>query len=234
MFRVLPYVIIILFGAISWRGIEMFDSISNLNIYDILKNIKSGDISAAEPKPAQKESAAADKSNDNAMSAQNMMNIDTSRESRKMECVTLLTAADFNYGEIDALYKLRKRRVEMKASQDWINVKAASISAVNADIDQKLRELEVIQKKLSLLIEEYKKQGDEKLIRLARIYENMKPSEAARIFNNMPLSSLISITLNMKEQRLAAVIAEMDTKKVSGLSNAMTNKEISDLIDIKR
>jgi flagellar motility protein MotE (MotC chaperone) len=137
---------------------------------------------------------------------------------------------DFSHSELDVLYKLRKRRQDITTSSNWLDVKKEAVFSVGRDIERKIEKLEQTQSKLTALIAEYKKIGDIKLLKLARMYENMKPKDAANIFDVMDLGVVADIASNMKEAKLAAIVAEMEPSKANGLSVVMRSSPVKDIV----
>lgn len=226
MFRLLPYVIVLLLTAMSLRSFQIVDAIAEGG--GLMSVVRKMGESAR-----KKMQVTADPMIKSAVSRGTLA--DSSKEDEKMRCVSMLTMSDFNYGELDVLYKLRNRRVEMMRSYRWTDVKRASILAIEKDVNKKIDTLAEMQRQLERKIAEYNQISSAKLLKLTKMYENMKPKDAARVFDEMDSEVLAGIVLNMKEARLAAIVSEMEPSKAKGLSIVMTSESLKDIAqDIRR
>ncbi len=122
--------------------------------------------------------------------------------------------------EMEMLQSLSQRRGEIDAKEKTINERILFLEATEKRVNSKIDELANVQKQIEALKTEiqqiaasYKKEEDEKVQSLVRIYETMKPKEAAVIFNQLDNTILIQVLSKMKEAKSAIIMANMDPVK---------------------
>ncbi|MFI4984326.1 MAG: MotE family protein [Rickettsiales bacterium] len=125
--------------------------------------------------------------------------------------------------ELEILQSLDKRRQELEDRDSDISLKESSLNVIDKNIKDKIAELEDLQKQLKGIMTQYEAKEDEKILRLVKVYENMKPQEASKIFEQLPMPILLEVANKMKEPKLAAILAKMDSKKAEELTVELAN-----------
>lgn len=125
--------------------------------------------------------------------------------------------------ELEILQSLDKRRQELHDRDQDISLKESSLSVIDKNINDKITELEALQKELKSILTQYEAKEDEKILRLVKVYENMKPQEAAKIFEQLQMSILLEVAHKMKEVKLAPILAKMDAQKAKELTVELAN-----------
>jgi flagellar motility protein MotE (MotC chaperone) len=122
--------------------------------------------------------------------------------------------------EMEMLQSLSQRRGEIEAKEKTINERILLLEATEKRVNSKIEELANVQKQIEALKVEiqqisasYKKEEDEKVQSLVRIYETMKPKEAAVIFDQLDNTILIQVLSKMKEAKSAIIMANMNPVK---------------------
>jgi len=122
--------------------------------------------------------------------------------------------------EMEMLQSLSQRRGEIEAKEKTINERILLLEATEKRVNSKIEELANVQKQIEALKTEiqqisasYKKEEDEKVQSLVRIYETMKPKEAAVIFDQLDNTILIQVLSKMKEAKSAIIMANMNPVK---------------------
>lgn len=122
--------------------------------------------------------------------------------------------------EMEMLQSLSQRRGEIEAKEKTINERILFLEATEKRVNSKIDELANVQKQIEALKTEiqqiaasYKKEEDEKVQSLVRIYETMKPKEAAVIFDQLDNTILIQVLSKMKEAKSAIIMANMNPVK---------------------
>ena len=122
--------------------------------------------------------------------------------------------------EMEMLQSLSQRRGEIEAKEKTINERILFLEATEKRVNSKIEELANVQKQIESLKAEiqqiaasYKKEEDEKVQSLVRIYETMKPKEAAVIFDQLDNTILIQVLSKMKEAKSAIIMANMNPVK---------------------
>lgn len=72
------------------------------------------------------------------------------------------------------------------------------------------------------LVREKEQQKSEKIGKLAKIYETMKPAQVAPILEELDNSTIISILESMRERQIAQILENMDQDRAIEISRAMT------------
>lgn len=128
------------------------------------------------------------------------------------------------------LQELRQRRKEIEQYNNEMPADKLALESVKQYIDKRLSVLENLQDKLKPQLKNSNKSEEQKIQRLVKIYENMKPKEAAKIFNDLQIGVLIEMSLNMKESKLASILAEMKPEKVRELTSILATQH--DLMEL--
>jgi len=128
------------------------------------------------------------------------------------------------------LQELRQRRKEIEQYNDEMPADKLALESVKQYIDKRLSLLENLQNKLKPQLKNSNKSEEQKIQRLVKVYENMKPKEAAKIFNDLQIGILIEMSLNMKESKLALILAEMKPEKVRELTSILATQ--NDLMEL--
>lgn len=90
---------------------------------------------------------------------------------------------------------LNVRQLAVDVAEKRLRKLVDELSALKRDIDARLAELEA---------------GDEeRLARLVKLYEKMRPKDAARIFDDLDFEVLVPLALAMNERKLAPIVAAM-------------------------
>ena len=128
------------------------------------------------------------------------------------------------------LQELRQRRKEIEQYSNELPVDKLALESVKQYIDKRLILLENLQNKLKPQLKDNNKGEEQKIQRLVKVYENMKPKEAAKIFNDLQIGVLIEMALNMKESKLAAILSEMKAEKARELTSILATQ--NDLMEL--
>ena len=129
------------------------------------------------------------------------------------------------------LQELRQRRKEIEQYNDEMPADKLALESVKQYIDKRLNLLENLQNKLKPQLKNSNKSEEQKIQRLVKVYENMKPKEAAKIFNDLQIGILIEMSLNMKESKLALILADMKPEKVRELTSILATQ--NDLMELE-
>jgi flagellar motility protein MotE (MotC chaperone) len=108
--------------------------------------------------------------------------------------------------EIDLLQMLAERRAEIDRRATELDQRGTLLEAAEQRIDEKISELETLQKTIEELLIRRDEQEEAQLNSLVKIYENMKPKEAARIFEELDMVVLLDVIERMKERKTAPIL----------------------------
>lgn len=120
--------------------------------------------------------------------------------------------------EIDLLQQLAERRRVLVSREEELELRTGLLTAAESRIDRKIEELKVLRETISGLIKTFDKQQDAKLLRMVKIYENMKPKDAAKVFEELDMGTLLDVAERMKERKLAPIMASMNPEKARDMT----------------
>ncbi len=132
---------------------------------------------------------------------------------------------DINETDFAILQELAKRRRTLDRRERSLVIREGVMKAVEKRIDQKLAELKRIQLALQSNIDKTKKQRNEQLDRLVKIYTNMKAKKAARVFDELAIPIVIKVVKRMKASASAPILAAMDPRRVKVITAELARPE---------
>ncbi len=124
----------------------------------------------------------------------------------------------FSETEVDILQRLSARRQKLEEWQHDLEMRENVLNITQTKIDQKLKELRFLKNDVEKILSLYNEKEDNKLRRLVKVYENMKPKNAAKIFSEMDSATLLKVASKMKEVKLAPILAQMDPELAKNLT----------------
>lgn len=130
--------------------------------------------------------------------------------------------------EVTLLKELQKRSDQLDNFEKKLNLKESVLKNTEHQLTIKIAEIKEMQDRVNGLIEKLSSKNNVRIKSLAKIYENMKPSEAAKIFNDLEMTVLLEIIRSMRETKVGPIIAQMDPIKAREISLefARINEEI--------
>lgn len=217
IFRLLPFLIIVLTSAIGSKVLEIVDHAPLF-----VKEIKAAE---SKEKKEPKEDVSTKKDSD----AEESVSEEVKRMSNKINGVVEPSQQDdrgpeFSDTELEILQSLSARRDYLEQREHDISLKEASLLVIEKNIDLKIAELQELQKELESILAAYEQKEDEKVQSLVKIYESMKPQDSAKIFEQLQMSILVEVADQMKEPKLGAILAKMDTYKAKELTVELANR----------
>ena len=120
--------------------------------------------------------------------------------------------------EIDLLQMLAERRAEIDRRAAGLEQREALLEAAERRIDEKIAELQLLQKAIEDLLIRRDEQEEAQLTSLVKIYENMKPKDAARIFEELDMAVLLDVIERMKERKTAPILAQMNPRRAKAIT----------------
>ncbi|MCB9988743.1 MAG: MotE family protein [Rhodospirillales bacterium] len=127
---------------------------------------------------------------------------------------------DFVYSGVqEELYRdLMRRREGLDKQEKTLAMREALLQAAEREVDQKLRELEVIRNEIQELLQRQSDEEEARINSLVKIYEGMKAKDAARIFNTLDTEVLLNVMSRMSERKSAPILAEMDAERARSIT----------------
>ena len=127
----------------------------------------------------------------------------------------------FTQNEIDVLQKLSVRREALDAKQKDLDLRENLVKAAEARIDKKIAEMKELQSNIESMLKQVDRQDEEKLKKLVKIYENMKPKDAANILSTLELPVQLGVLGQMKEAKVSPILSAMDLQQAKLVTDAM-------------
>lgn len=247
MFRILPFVIILLFAVIGSKLIEImqgdtsiFSKISIFEVRDIKAQEELATHVSKDKKSENEKPPAADLENiqhpDNKSTPEakhkgsegytgDPMNpanqsYGQERESNTppADAIKPSGGAEFSATELEVLQSLQKRRLYLESRESDLTFKENNLGALEKTIENKVNQLKTLQDQIQSILVDYKKRDEDKMEAIVKVYENMKPQEAAAIFEQIEMPILLDVSERMKEVKLAPILAKMDPYKAKELT----------------
>lgn len=113
-------------------------------------------------------------------------------------------------GQIQALKELANRRQKLDERERLLDIRAELINRTEERLDEQISHLTSLKDRIESLVTDLDEAEEQKLARLVKIYETMKPKAAAEIFNRLEISILLHVIERMKEAKSAVVLGKMD------------------------
>jgi flagellar motility protein MotE (MotC chaperone) len=126
--------------------------------------------------------------------------------------------------EIDVLTSLSKRRQELDAREQSLNMQANLIAAAEDRVDGKIATLKGLQATMQTLLGQRDAAEQAQLTALVKSYSSMKPADAARIFNSLDDTVELNVAAAMKSDVLGAILAKMQADAAEKLTVRLANR----------
>jgi flagellar motility protein MotE (MotC chaperone) len=131
----------------------------------------------------------------------------------------------FTQEEIDLLQNLAQRREVINDREAELDQREAFLAAAEARIDRKIDEMASLKDHIEDLIRAKEEGEEEKLSKLVKVYESMKPKQAALIWNNLEMPILLEVATRMREVKAADVMARMTPERARELTAELARRE---------
>jgi flagellar motility protein MotE (MotC chaperone) len=126
--------------------------------------------------------------------------------------------------EIDVLTSLSKRRQQLDAREQSLNMQANLIAATENRVDGKIATLKGLQSTMQTLLGQRDAAEQTQLNALVKSYSSMKPADAARIFNSLDETVELNVAAAMKSDVLGAILAKMQADAAEKLTVRLANR----------
>jgi flagellar motility protein MotE (MotC chaperone) len=126
--------------------------------------------------------------------------------------------------EVDVLTSLSKRRQQLDAREQSLNMQANLIAAAEQRVDGKIATLKGLQDTMQKLLGQRDAAEQKQLNDLVKSYSSMKPADAARIFNTLDDTVQLNVAAQMKSDVLGAILAKMQPDAAQKLTVRLANR----------
>jgi flagellar motility protein MotE (MotC chaperone) len=131
----------------------------------------------------------------------------------------------FTRAEVTMLQNLQSRREELDVREGEMKLQEDILKVTEQRIQEKIEQLKGIEATIQELLKKHDQQEAQKIQRLVKMYESMKPKDAARIIPTLDLGIQISVVEGMKERRVAPILAAMPSAAAKKLTTEMATRK---------
>lgn len=132
--------------------------------------------------------------------------------------------SQFSTTEIEVLQRLSERREILEKREKELELRESLIGSAEKRIDEKLVQLNNLEKKIIALISDYDDKQKERILKLVKIYSEMPPERAAVFFEKLNMDILLSLIQTMKETKVAPILANMNPDIVKKMTELLTER----------
>ncbi len=136
----------------------------------------------------------------------------------------LARQAGMSPGELQVLQSLGNRRTQLDAREQSLSTQLALLSAAEAKVDGKLKQLTGLKGDIQGLLGQADAQKTSELARLVTVYEKMKPAEAATRLALMSDDVRLPIMSKMKISALSAVLGAMPAADAKSITEKLADR----------
>ena len=126
--------------------------------------------------------------------------------------------------EVDVLTSLSKRRAELDAREESLDMQANLIAAAEKRVDDKIASLRDMQAQMQALLGQRDAAEQAQILSLVKTYSSMKPADAARIFDQLDETVELNVAALMKADVLGAILAKMQPDLAQKLTVRLANR----------
>ncbi len=119
----------------------------------------------------------------------------------------------------------RSRQLDATAAAN--TAKARVLAALEARLDDRVKQLDALQKQLAAEDAARQSVQDQNWSGLVKIYGTMRPQDAATILNDLPMPVLLPVMDHMPDRKAAAILAAMDPNKARDVTLALAQYRVS-------
>lgn len=130
----------------------------------------------------------------------------------------------FTDTEVKLLQKLDVRRLELERREQALRVREKLVDLAEKEISGRVEEMQALQKELTILMGNLSDKEEEELVQLAKIYEEMRASNAAVVLNKLDDTIVFDLFKRMKRKSTAKVMEVMDPVKARKISQMLAEK----------
>lgn len=110
---------------------------------------------------------------------------------------------------------IRREKEELVTLRQAVTVQEQILAEGRAELASMVREIEENQRILG-------EDQERSVVRLAKMYESMKPGQAAPILSNLEMTTILDIMHRMKEREAARILANMDAGLAARISTELS------------
>jgi flagellar motility protein MotE (MotC chaperone) len=116
------------------------------------------------------------------------------------------------------LKELQREKQRINAKETELANKEAFVKNLDATLQARANELIALEQRLVALSLDAERTKDERIKKLAGVYENMDPEQAARAIEEMDPNLAVTLFLRMRKREAGRILGAMDPQKASKIS----------------
>lgn len=120
---------------------------------------------------------------------------------------------------------LNRKEKELASREDEIVKKEERLNVIREDIEARIKELKKEHDEIAALVRKIDEINDQRIKRIVKIYESMKPEEAASRVEELDEDMAVMILASMSERKAAKVLSFVDVAKSVRLSQSLRVKK---------
>ncbi|MCJ7507744.1 MAG: hypothetical protein MUO85_03300 [candidate division Zixibacteria bacterium] len=105
--------------------------------------------------------------------------------------------------------------------KNWIEQQKTKIQEERTIVEVQRRELELLKVEVDNLLKQKKAFEDERIGKLAKIYDGMKAQEVAAMMNNLDDDTVVAVLLKMSTRNAAKVLGLLNPERAARISNKL-------------
>ena len=133
----------------------------------------------------------------------------------------LLNAPGLSKGVDAIIAEIRKREVDLELREQRVAERERSVVELEGLIDKRAMELDQIRKEIEDRIEDWSRQGQDRVLQLSSVYSSMPANKAGKLLGKLDLDLSVSIIRGMKKKSSAGVLAAMSPDRALSVSRRM-------------
>ena len=139
----------------------------------------------------------------------------------------LAKEAGLSPAELQVIQSLGARRGELDEREQGLSTELALIQAAEAKVDARIAAMNGLKADMQKLVGQLDDKQQAEVLRLVKVYEDMKPQLAAVRFSLLTDEVRLPIAAQMKEQKLSAIIANMAPADAKHLTEALAARYVA-------
>jgi flagellar motility protein MotE (MotC chaperone) len=114
--------------------------------------------------------------------------------------------------------EIEERQVALDQREQDLAAREEALRGLARRLQAELAELQALRQERDAEQARVAREDEERILRLARLYETMKPKRAASIFDQSPVDEVASIARRMRDGKAALVIQQMAPERASAVT----------------
>ncbi len=119
---------------------------------------------------------------------------------------------------LEVAAELKEQRRQLAEREQALAARETALKPLQQQLAVQLGQLEKLRDELRALLGQVKQEDEQRIDRLVKVYEAMKPAKAAPILDSMELDLLVPVMRRMREAKIAAIVEEMNPAKARAIT----------------